>query len=155
MSLLGLEKADLLENSAGTVSKLLYAFIWQEEVFDLGGANLSPEANAFEAALLPHVNELGNNLTSWSLHVLDIQAGGGYPGSGWCNDIVPHVKWHLETAAALADVARLADMVYRLVWSCSTNSKSMYSVHPYLSTFPISVKINFFQIWQKFHFHVL
>ena len=110
-----IEKAELLENTAGTVVKLLYAFLWQEAVFDLGGANLTPEANAFGAALLPHVNNLGNNLTSWSLHVSDIQGGGGYPGSWWCNDIIPHAKWHVETAAALADVARLGDMVHRIL----------------------------------------
>ena len=110
-----LEKAELLENTAGTVLKLFYAFVWQEEVIDLGGANLTPEANAFGAALLPHVNEYANNLTTWSLWVPDVQAGGGYPGSGWCNDLIPHAKWHVETAAALGDVARLMDMVLRLV----------------------------------------
>ena len=32
-----LEKAQLLENTLGTVTKLLFAFIWQEKVIDLGG----------------------------------------------------------------------------------------------------------------------
>ena len=32
-----LESAELLENTIGTVIKLLYAFVWQENVIDLGG----------------------------------------------------------------------------------------------------------------------
>ena len=34
-----LEKAELLENTIGTVTKLLYGFVWQEEVIDFGGFN--------------------------------------------------------------------------------------------------------------------
>ena len=32
-----LEKAQLSENTIGTVTKLLYAFLWQEKTIDLGG----------------------------------------------------------------------------------------------------------------------
>ena len=32
-----LEKAQLLEDTIGTVIKLLFAFFWQEKVIDLGG----------------------------------------------------------------------------------------------------------------------
>ena len=32
-----LEKAELTENTIGSVIKLLYAFLWQEHVLDLGG----------------------------------------------------------------------------------------------------------------------
>ena len=34
------ENAELSENTLGTVIKLLYAFVWQESVIDLGGENL-------------------------------------------------------------------------------------------------------------------
>ena len=37
ISLSLLEKAQLSENTIGTVSKLLYAFLWQEKTIDLGG----------------------------------------------------------------------------------------------------------------------
>ena len=37
-----LEKAQLLENTLGTVAKLFFAFFWQEKVIDLGG-----EADSF------------------------------------------------------------------------------------------------------------
>ena len=43
-----------------------------------------------------------------------VQAGGGYPGSGGCNDVIPHAKWHAQTAASLADMTRLMDFVLRL-----------------------------------------
>ena len=33
------ENAELSENTLGTVIKLLYAFVWQESVIDLGGKN--------------------------------------------------------------------------------------------------------------------
>ena len=32
-----LENAELSENTLGTVIKLLYAFLWQESIIDLGG----------------------------------------------------------------------------------------------------------------------
>ena len=32
-----LEKAELTENTIGSVIKLLYAFLWQEHVIDFGG----------------------------------------------------------------------------------------------------------------------
>jgi hypothetical protein len=102
-----LEKAELLENTSATVLKLLYAFAWQEGTFDLGDIIFTPEENAFGAAMLPHINAYANNLTTWDLYVEDVQMGTGYPGSGWCNDLIPHAKWHVQTAAALSDVARL------------------------------------------------
>ena len=109
-----IEKTELLENAAGTVLKLLYAFVWQEETLDLGEAIFTPEENAFGAALLPHINAYGNNLTTWDLYLEDVQHGASYPGSAWCNDLIPHAKWHAQTAASLGDVARLMDEVLRL-----------------------------------------
>ena len=156
------EKAELSENTLGTVIKLLYAFVWQEGVikFPSGkyspsdislyilhgtisylqctnkslyfeGWNLTPEANAAGAAFTPKLNAFGNNLTLWDLTVQDVQvgrerhvytrvttcpvqAGGGYPGSAGCNDVIPHAKWHAQTAASLADMTRLMDFVLRL-----------------------------------------
>ena len=48
---------ELGTNTLATVVKLLYAFVWQEDVIDFGGANLTPEANAAGAAFLPFLNE--------------------------------------------------------------------------------------------------
>ena len=38
-----LEKAELLENTAGTLIKIFYAFFWQESIIDLGGETPSIE----------------------------------------------------------------------------------------------------------------
>ena len=109
-----LEKAELLENTLGTVMKLLFAFLWQEDTIDLNGLNETPEANEAGAAFLPKFNMFANNLTRWDLHVQDVQLGGGYPGSVGCNAVIPHAKWHLQTAASLSDMARLVDFILYL-----------------------------------------
>jgi len=109
-----LEKAELFENTIGTVIKLLYGFVWQEEVIDFGGLNMTPEANAAGAAFTPKLNAFGNNLTRWDLTVEDVQMGGGYPGSAGCNDVIPHAKWHAQSAASLSDMTKLVDFVLKL-----------------------------------------
>ena len=76
--------------------------------------NLTPEANEAGAALLPEVNMFANNLTMWDLVVEDIQLGGGYPDSEGCNNLIPHAKWHLQTAASLSDLTKLIDYVVYL-----------------------------------------
>ena len=40
IQLSALEKAELTENTIGSVIKLLYAFLWQEHVIDFGGTYL-------------------------------------------------------------------------------------------------------------------
>ena len=70
--------------------------------------------NKAGAALLPQINLLANNLTRWELTVEDLQLGRGYPGSPGCNDLIPHAKWHLQTAASLSDMTRLVDFVLYL-----------------------------------------
>ena len=70
-----LEKAELLENTLGTVMKLLFAFVWQEAVIDFNGINEIPAVNEAGAAFLPQFNLFANNLTLWDLHVSDVQLG--------------------------------------------------------------------------------
>ena len=119
-----LEKAELLENTVGTVMKLLFAFVWQEDVIDLSGFNDLPEVNQAGAALLPEFNMFFNNLTLWDLNVQDVQLGGGYPGSVGCNDVIPHAKWHLQTAASLSDMTKLVDFVLYLEMTAAEREKS-------------------------------
>ena len=40
--------------------------------------------------------------------------GGGYPGSAGCNDVIPHAKWHAQSAASLSDMTKLVDFVLKL-----------------------------------------
>jgi len=109
-----LEKAELTENTIGSIIKLLYAFFWQESIIDLGDLNTSPETNAWGAAYTPTFNMFANNFTRWDLTVEDVQMGGGYPGHEGCNKVIPHAKWHAQTAASLADMTRLMDFVLYL-----------------------------------------
>ena len=71
-----LQKAELLENTLGTVIKLLFAFLWQEAVIDLDGLNEIPAVNEAGAAFLPEFNMFAKNLTLWDLNVQDVQLGG-------------------------------------------------------------------------------
>ena len=41
----------------------------------------------------------------------DVQNADGYPGSFGCNNVIPHAKWHVQTAASLSDMMKLADFV--------------------------------------------
>ena len=70
--------------------------------------------NTAGAALLPQINLLANNLTLWDLKVEDLQLGSGYPGSVGCNNLIPHAKWHLQTAASLSALTKLMDFVLYL-----------------------------------------
>ena len=37
-----------------------------------------------------------------------------YPGEGWCNPVIPHAKWHLETSIALTDFTFLTEELYKI-----------------------------------------
>ena len=80
----------------------------------LKGVNLLPSVNEAGAKFTAELNMFANNLTRWDLHVDDVQSGGGYPGSAGCNAVIPHAKWHAQTAASLADMSRLMDFVVKL-----------------------------------------
>lgn len=38
-----------------------------------------------------------------------------YPGEAWCNPVIPHAKWHVETSIALTDFVFLSDELYRIL----------------------------------------
>ena len=64
------QKSSLLKNTVGTLIKLFYAFVWQEQFLYIGDVILTPDANTLGAILLPLINDLGNSLTSWELKVI-------------------------------------------------------------------------------------
>lgn len=96
------------------ISKVLLAFVWQEDTFNLAGIDRTPEANAFGAIMIPKFNAWVNSQTPWKLYVDDVQNGEGYPGWSNCNRAIPHAKWHSQTAASLVDLARLMDTLNRI-----------------------------------------
>ena len=80
------------------------------------GFFLRPDVNEVGAALLPIVNVLATQLTTFQYSSNDFQTGVGfYPGEEGCSPWDPHSKWHLETGIALVDFVFLSDELYRLL----------------------------------------
>ena len=76
---------------------------------------LQPGTNEVGMAFLPVLNQIANDLNSWKYSNWDMQLGiNMYPGELWCNPVIPHAKWHLETGIALTDFSFLSDELYRL-----------------------------------------
>jgi hypothetical protein len=66
--------------------------------------------------LLPFVNDIATSLTSYHYSDPSFQHGVNmYPGEEWCNPVIPHAKWHLQTGIALVDFVFLADEVNRIL----------------------------------------
>lgn len=106
-------------NTYSTLIKLLYAFLWQEEA--LAGADneiwFQPLTNQIGTIVLPLVNNLANALNNFTYtDAVDMQAGHNmYPGESWCNPVIPHAKWHVETAIALTDFVFHSDEMFRIL----------------------------------------
>ena len=102
-------------NLFSTVIKLFYAFLWQEQALTQDDTFLQPSVNALGTFLLPLVNAVGNNLNGYSYSDAMMQSGlNMYPGENWCNPVIPHAKWHVETSIALTDFTFLSDDLYRI-----------------------------------------
>lgn len=77
---------------------------------------LRPDVNEIGAALLPIVNVLATQLTTFEYSTNTFQTGVDfYPGQDGCSSWDPHSKWHLETGIALVDFVFLSDELYRLL----------------------------------------
>ena len=76
---------------------------------------LQPSTNEVGAAFLPVINQAMNGYNSWNYSDTEMQLGiNMYPGEGWCNPLIPHAKWHLQTGIALTDFTFLSDELYRI-----------------------------------------
>ena len=77
---------------------------------------LDPKVNEIGAALLPIVNVLATQLTTFEYSSNHFVTGADfYPGQDGCSAWDPHSKWHLETGVALVDFVFLSDELYRLL----------------------------------------
>lgn len=110
------EETKFLENTISTLSKLIYAFVWQEQVLSDNPEILDPDFNALGWAYLPKLNTWANSLNTFEYFEQDFQNGTNiYPGDDWCNPTWPHAKWHLESAIGLLDLFYLGDEINRLL----------------------------------------
>ena len=75
-----------------------------------------PLLNKIGAALLPIINDMATQLTTFVYYNKDYQHGKNfYPGENICNNWNPHTRWHLETAIGLPDFVFLADEMHRII----------------------------------------
>ena len=66
--------------------------------------------------LLPVLNAAASDLTTFKYSSPTFQKGlNKYPGENWCNPLIPHAKWHLESSIALVDFVFLADEIHRII----------------------------------------
>jgi hypothetical protein len=109
-----IEDLQLKGNLASTLMKLVYAFLWQEEVF--GPPFLfEPEANIKGAELIPKVNAFANRLNTYTFYEQNFQdAISIFPGDYRCNREQPHTKWHTESAVGLLDLLYMCDFIHSL-----------------------------------------
>ncbi|KAF2367512.1 hypothetical protein FHG87_001742, partial [Trinorchestia longiramus] len=106
------EHATFFFNTVGSTMKLVYAFLWQERVLTRSPLFLDPIVNYIGWELLPRVNSVANQFASFQYFDPHFQNGTNiYPGSSWCNPVIPHAKWHLESAIGLLDMTYLADEI--------------------------------------------
>ena len=76
---------------------------------------LQPVTNEIGTIVLPLLNAAANQLNNFTYSNMQMQSGiNMYPGEEWCNLIIPHAKWHLQTGIALTDFAFLSDEVHRI-----------------------------------------
>ena len=92
----------------------------KEEVLTQDDFFLKPSVNQAGMLFLPVLNEAMNGLNSWDYHNPKLQRGINiYPGEKWCNPVIPHAKWHLQTGVALTDFSFLSDELYMLLSAAS------------------------------------
>jgi len=102
-------------NTVGTLTKIIYAFLWQEYALTDSEIFLDPEVNILGASAIVSINKLADWLTDFPMLDPDLQTGyGTYPGDEWCNPQEPHSKWHVESANGLMDLMMLSDNMFRL-----------------------------------------
>merc|ERR1712210_349773 len=89
----------------------------QDEFLRLEGNTYSTLINEIGTIVLPLVNNLANALNNFTYtNAVDMQAGiNMYPGELWCNPVIPHPKWHVQTSIALLDFSFHADEMFRIL----------------------------------------
>lgn len=109
-------EALFVEDGVTTVLKLVYAFLWQEEILTDNPIFLNSTVNEWGWEHLPVFNTLLNQHNTYEYFDLDFQNGTDiYPGDFWCNPDIPHAKWHLESAIGLLDLTYLVDRMYTIL----------------------------------------
>lgn len=113
-----IDKGRLFAKFVGMASKLIYAFIWQEEIMGFvpptqvlrAGNIASPLINLFASAATGYQESRSSNYV-WGKDL--------YPGFKECNKLSPHSLWHQQASEGLVDFMLFFDEVASVV----SNSK--------------------------------
>merc|ERR1712226_1506793 len=86
------ERVMVFRAFVGTITKLLYAFLWQEDTFDVQFV-YKPIISTIGAFLMPHVNSFANMISGFKHFTPSIQkAKNVYPGDTKCRITGTHSK---------------------------------------------------------------
>jgi len=123
------EKEALLPIFLGTVMKLLWAFVWQEQAF-VYSFEFNAAWNVLGNQVTPALFSLANKLTKFPHDDLDFQkAKAIYPGQASCNikASAPHAKWHEISATGLMDLAFMSDAVRTAIDIAQARTSPLYT----------------------------
>ena len=109
------QRTKFVENALSATLKLIYSFLWQEERLTSNPIFLNETVNTWGAEMIPVLNSFLNSYNSFEYFETNFQdAVDVYPGDFWCNLVIPHAKWHLESGIGLLDLTYVGDEVYRI-----------------------------------------
>lgn len=123
------EKEALVPIFLGTVLKLLWAFVWQEQTF-VYPFQFNAEWNLAGNLVTPSLFALANNLTKFPHNDDDYQQTKDiYPGQSHCNvkASAPHAKWHEISATGLMDLAFMSDAVRTAIDKAQARDSPSYA----------------------------
>lgn len=111
-----LPKQDGRNTAIGAFLKIIHAFLWQEKIIVSDPIIFNPFINLLGFRLLPKVNGLINTLSNFQYSNSNFQSGRNvYPGETYCNENIPHAKWHLQSGLGLLDMVYLADDIRKIL----------------------------------------
>lgn len=129
----------------GTVMKLLWAFVWQEQTF-LYPFIFDAKWNFIGNLLTPPLFSLANKLTKFPHDDQDYQKQKNiYPGQAHCNikAAAPHAKWHDISATGLMDMAFMSDYVRTAIDVAQARDAPTYATSPD----EVFIKTDIFDEW--------
>lgn len=107
---------DVMFRFTGVLTKIMWAFIWQEETFIMPEDPdnwIYHDGQAFMASLTPHINWVASWFSGFPQTDEQMVIGKGiYPGSEFCNSDSPHALWHEQSANGFQEIMLLTDYIY-------------------------------------------
>jgi len=117
------QRSQLMGDFLGTMIKVGYGFVWQEQGRFRGFPITISLINQLGADLIPLINGIANNLVSFPVYDQDMEDGiNTYPGWEWCNYDYAHSKYHVEFGPGMVDSLFLADSINSITKTFKTEA---------------------------------